>query len=51
MTDFQTALTIHAAASAGNANNFIYGMSSGGVLAVGVFLLFLLGIIVFTDIL
>ena len=51
MNELQTVMTIHAAASAGDVNSFIYGMSSGGVLAVGAFVLFLLGIIVFTDIL
>lgn len=51
MTDLQTVMTIHAAASAGDANSFIYGMSSGGVLVAGGFILFLLCIIVFTDIL
>lgn len=51
MNELQTVVTIHAAASAGNANSFIYGMSSGGILAIGAFILFLLGIIVFTDIL
>lgn len=51
MNELQTALTIHAAASAGDVNSFIYGISSGGVLVAGIFVLFLLGIIVFTDIL
>ena len=51
MNELQTAMTIHAAASAGDANSFIYEMSSGSVLVAGVFVLLLLGIIVFTDIL
>lgn len=51
MNELQTAMTIRAAASAGDANSFIYGMSSGGVLVAGAFVLLLLGIIVFTDIL
>ena len=51
MYELQTALVINAAQNAGNANGFIYGMGSGGIVAAICFIFFLLGIIIFTDIL
>lgn len=51
MNELQTAMVITAAQHAGNANGFIYGMGSNGILVAVCFILFLLGIIVFTDIL
>lgn len=51
MYELQTAMVITAAQNAGNGDAFIYGLSSGGYVAAIVFIFFLLGIIVFTDIL
>ncbi len=51
MNELQTAMVITAAQNAGDANAFIYGSGSNGILVAGAFVLFILGIIVFTDIL
>ena len=51
MYELQTAMVITAAQNAGNGDAFIYGLSSGGYVAAIVFIFFLLGIIIFTDIL
>lgn len=51
MYELQTAMVITAAQNAGNADALIYGMGSSGFIAAICFMFFLLGIIVFTDIL
>lgn len=49
MYDFQTAMVITAAQSAGQSEAFIYGMSSGSILAALVIIFFILGIMIITD--
>lgn len=52
MGDFATALQIHAAMNAGNGQGFIYNsIDTYGYLGIGVFVLIIIGIIIFTDIL
>ena len=50
MYDFQTAMVITAAQSAGRPEAFIYGMSSGGIFAAVLIVFFILGIMILTDI-
>lgn len=51
MYDFQTAMVITAAQSAGRPEAFIYGMSSGSIVAALVIVFFILGVMILTDIL
>lgn len=51
MYDFQTAMIITAAQSAGQPEAFIYGTSTGSILAAGFIIFFILGVIILTDIL
>lgn len=52
MGDFATALQIHAAMNAGNGQGFIYNaIDTYGYLGIGAFVLIIIGIIIFTDIL
>lgn len=50
MYDFQTAMVITAAQSAGRPEAFIYGMSSGSILAAVLIVFFILGVMIITDI-
>ena len=51
MYDFQTAMIITAAQSAGQPEAFIYGTSSGGIFAAVLIVFFIIGIMIITDIL
>lgn len=52
MGDFATALQIYAAMNAGNGQGFIYNaIDTYGYLGIGAFVLIIIGIIIFTDIL
>ena len=51
MYDFQTAMVITAAQSAGHPEAFIYGTLSGSIVAAMFVVFFILGIMILTDIL
>ena len=51
MYDFQTAMVITAAQSAGRPEAFIYGTSAGSIVAAMFVVFFILGIMILTDIL